>query len=87
MIDDVGTTKVGIRLNLHVLQNDDFRGGAADLATLVVLVDPVHGTAKVAGENLLYTPAPGFTGTDTMTYRVCSLVGACGSAMVTVTVG
>ncbi len=87
VIDDVGTTKAGIKLNIHVLQNDDFRGGAADLTTLVVLVEPVHGTVKVAGENLLYEPASGFTGTDTMTYSVCSLVGACGSATVTVTVG
>lgn len=87
VIDDVGSTKVGIKVNLHVLQNDDFGGGAADLATLAVLIEPVHGTVKVAGENLLYEPAPGFTGADTMTYRVCSLVGACGSATVTVTVG
>ena len=87
MIDDVGSTKINIKLNLHVLQNDDFRGVAADLATLAVLIEPVHGTVKVSGENLLYEPARGFTGTDTMTYGVCSLVGACGSATVTVTVG
>ena len=86
LVDDAATTRTGNKVNVHVLQNDDFQGGAADLTTLVVLVAPSNGTVKVTGENLLYEPEPGFSGTDTMTYRVCSVIGACDSATVVVTV-
>lgn len=85
-IDDIATTRRNQKVSVHVLANDDIIGGGLDIATLAVTAEPVHGTATVAGENLLYEPAPGFVGTDTMTYRVCSTGGACDTAVVTVTV-
>jgi len=50
------------------------------------VLGPEHGTVKVAGQNLLYDPADGFVGTDTMRYQVCSTLGVCDQATVTVTV-
>jgi hypothetical protein len=85
-IDDVATARRNQKVSIHVLANDDIIGGGIDIATLAVTAEPVHGTVMVAGENLLYEPAPGFVGTDTMTYQVCSAGGACDTAVVNVTV-
>lgn len=84
--DDTVTTRRDKTVSIHVLANDDIVGGDIDIATLAVAVEPVHGTVTVSGENLLYVPATGFTGTDTMTYQVCSTGGVCDTARVTVVV-
>lgn len=44
--------------------------GNPDPATLTIVKPPSHGTAVV--NTITYTPNAGFTGTDTLTYRVCS---------------
>ena len=85
-IDDDATTRTNQKVSIHVLANDDFAGSAIDFATLAAVLGPEHGTVKVAGQNLLYDPADGFVGTDTMRYQVCSTLGVCDQATVTVTV-
>jgi hypothetical protein len=85
-VDDSAPTRANQKVSVHVLDNDDFGGTDIDIATLTITIDPTHGNVKVAGENLLYEPAPGFVGIDTMTYQVCSVTGVCDLATVTVTV-
>ncbi|WP_025764704.1 Ig-like domain-containing protein [Dyadobacter tibetensis] len=42
------------------------------LATPTISVQPVNGTASIDGSgNMVYTPNPGFYGTDIITYQVC----------------
>ena len=52
---------------IEVLANDMPPAGAGPL-TLVSVSDPDNGTATVDGSDVLYTPSPDFTGTDTFTY-------------------
>jgi hypothetical protein len=69
---------------LDLLANDsDPEGGALRL----VSASAVSGTVAVEpGGRLLYTPAPGFTGTDTVTYTAADPLGAAtqGTAVLTV---
>lgn len=44
--------------------------GNPDPATLTIVSPPSHGTAVV--NSITYTPNAGFTGTDSLTYQVCS---------------
>ena len=71
---------------IKVTANDS---GLIDTSTLTVVSAPSNGTAtRVGGSgNLRYTAEPGFTGTDTFTYEICSPDGSCDTAVVTVTVG
>ncbi|MCI0157294.1 hypothetical protein KNO15_11370 [Leifsonia shinshuensis] len=47
---------------------------------------PSHGTAQVSGMDLLYTPAPGFSGSDSFSYVANGPSGTTPAATVTVTV-
>ncbi|MGK2950649.1 MAG: Ig-like domain-containing protein, partial [Acidimicrobiales bacterium] len=40
-----------------------------DDLTIEILSDPTHGTLQVFGTDVVYEPAPGFTGDDAFTYR------------------
>lgn len=55
------------------------RNGGRALAGICTA--PSHGTAVVEGAGIRYTPAPGFTGADTVGY---STGGACGTVSITV---
>ncbi|KQS15517.1 S-layer family protein [Frigoribacterium sp. Leaf186] len=55
--------------------------------TAAVVTGPQHGTATVAPDGEFdYTPAPGFSGTDTVTYQVTDAAGRTSTATVTITV-
>ncbi|MBF4601095.1 tandem-95 repeat protein [Frigoribacterium sp. VKM Ac-1396] len=55
--------------------------------TAAVVTGPQHGTATVAPNGEFdYTPAPGFSGTDTVTYQVTDAAGRTSTATVTITV-
>lgn len=41
-----------------------------DALTFVVLTQPSHGTLSGTAPNVVYTPAPGYSGPDTFTFRV-----------------
>ncbi len=71
-----------------VLGNDaDSSGGALSVATAPV-VAPAHGTLGLAADgSFTYTPAPGFTGSDSFTYRATSAATSLSAdAVVTITV-
>lgn len=44
--------------------------GNGDALTYAIATNPRNGQAALVGQRLIYTPRPGFTGTDTFTYRV-----------------
>lgn len=81
--DDTATTTAGTAVDLDVLAND--RG---TVLPPEVRTPPAHGAVTAAGGILTYTPAAGFTGTDTFTYRVCAVdeSDACAEATAVVTV-
>ncbi len=83
--DDTATTLVGQPVTTDVLVNDK---GSLDPTTLTVTVNPAHGSVTVnTGGTVTYTPAPGYSGTDIYTYRVCDTSGQCTTATVSVNVG
>jgi uncharacterized repeat protein (TIGR01451 family) len=80
-VDDTATTPAGTPVTIEVEANDRGTVLAAELVT-----PPAHGTAEPGG-SFVYTPAAGFVGTDTFTYRICSPDrAACAEAVVTVVV-
>ena len=83
--NDLATARVNKSVTIHVLQNDRFDGSTVDLSTLEIVTPPTLGTARVVGENISYN-ASGNLGTDSLTYRVCSLAGSCQQATVTIAI-
>ncbi|WP_257138789.1 Ig-like domain-containing protein [Streptomyces sp. rh34] len=80
-MDDEQNVDTGSSLDVDVLDNDSIilesGAGAAlldayDAADLALSIDtaPGHGTAVVSGASVTYTPADGYAGEDTFTYRV-----------------
>jgi hypothetical protein len=72
--DDSATTRLSTPVSIKVLANDS---GFGDPATVSISIPPAHGTAVVVGSPgaqsgiaINYTPAPGFTGSDTLSYQV-----------------
>ncbi|UDF32539.1 UNVERIFIED_ORG: IPT/TIG domain-containing protein (plasmid) [Roseateles sp. XES5] len=59
-------------------------GGAADSVT--VATPASHGTATASGTTISYTPAPGYSGTDSFTYTATNVTGTSSAATVTITV-
>ncbi len=83
--NDTAVTTVGLPVKTDVLTNDQ---GSLDPTTLTVTVNPAHGSVAVnADHTITYTPAPGYSGADTYTYKVCDTSGQCDTATVAVTVG
>ncbi|MBU2663176.1 tandem-95 repeat protein [Actinoplanes bogorensis] len=81
---DTATTPGGQPVDIAVLTNDtDPEGG---VLTLVSAGTPAHGTTSVVGNKVRYTPATGFSGTDTFTYVVRDAAGNDVTGTVTVTV-
>ncbi|MEO7305810.1 MAG: Ig-like domain-containing protein [Ferruginibacter sp.] len=72
---DIATTKAGIPVTLSTLSNDNCTepGCSLNPASVVVTVNPSNGTTSVntVTGDITYTPNPGFTGRDTLTYQVC----------------
>ena len=86
-VDDAATTEEGTPVTIDVLENDDDPDGD-DLIVTTVL-DPMNGSVDIIGNEVLYTPNPGFTGVDTFMYIVCdngTPVALCDTAIVVVTV-
>ncbi len=79
-------------VNFNAQVNDDCisaSGCMVDPQMITVIVPPNHGNAIILTDgSLLYTPASGFIGFDTLTYQVCATnnAGNCRSAQLIVTV-
>ncbi len=79
--NEVSETKAGESVTIDVLSNDD------PDATITRIVSPAaHGVVKIVDGKLVYTPNPGFYGTDKFTYEVRDPNGNIDTATVTVTV-
>lgn len=77
-------------VTVPVLQNDAHTTGEA-LQLSAIARAPQHGTAVISGDEVIYTPSPGFQGTDTFTCEICEIgtekcYTQCTTATVTVTV-
>ncbi|GIF24154.1 putative repeat protein (TIGR01451 family) [Actinoplanes tereljensis] len=83
-LPDSATTPYEKAVTIGVLDNDlDPNGGLA----ITSVTTPGHGTATFSGGNVVYTPATGYSGTDTFDYTATDADGRTVTATVTVTVG
>ncbi|ETX30615.1 type I secretion protein [Roseivivax isoporae LMG 25204] len=86
-VDDTAITTAGEAVSIDVLANDT-DGDGDILGVSAFLSGPANGTLSQADPlgPVIYTPAPGFVGTDTFTYEVDDGQGGIDTATVTVTV-
>ena len=75
----------GHHVDVDVLTNDTDANPGQKLSVTAVGT-PAHGTAVLVEGKVRYTPAAGFTGTDTFTYTVSDGTGGTAQGTVTVTV-
>ncbi|MGB4844953.1 MAG: Ig-like domain-containing protein [Ferruginibacter sp.] len=72
---DIAMTMEGVPVILYTLSNDKCSnvGCSLNAASVLVTVNSANGSTSVnpANGNITYTPDPGFTGKDTLTYQVC----------------
>jgi uncharacterized repeat protein (TIGR01451 family) len=84
--NDSATTAQNTAVSGNVSSNDTYPSGSTFTAT----TQPGHGTVTMNPTgSYTYTPATGYTGTDTFTYEVCSPApnqGLCSTATVTINV-
>jgi gliding motility-associated-like protein/uncharacterized repeat protein (TIGR01451 family) len=79
-VDDNDLTPVNTPVTTNVIANDGTSGTGATITATA----GSHGTTTVSSGNITYTPANGFTGTDTYTYTLTKGGGT--SAPITVTI-
>lgn len=65
---DLAFTTVNKPVTIAPLENDTSLSGGP--LTLTGISTPGHGTATIAGSTITYTPANGFSGSDSLTYTV-----------------
>lgn len=82
--NDTATTSPGTPVTINVLSNDSDSDG--DTLTITGSTTPAHGTATCTATQCQYTPANGYTGTDTFQYTISDGHGGVATATVTVTV-
>jgi uncharacterized protein YhjY with autotransporter beta-barrel domain len=80
-VADKAATPANQAVTIPVTAND-----TGIITSIAVAGAPPHGTAKVNGLNIAYTPAENFFGTDSFTYRDTGPGGTSAAATVTVTV-
>jgi len=68
--NDVAVTWIGLTIDIDVLANDTDADGTINPGTLLIGYGSANGTASIVGNKIRYTPNPGYTGTDTITYTV-----------------
>ena len=80
-VDDAAATTDGTPVEVDVEAND-----IGDAGTPTIVTPPTNGTAVIG--SIIYTPNPGFAGTDQVTYQVCSPNDqtVCDTAVLTITV-
>lgn len=86
-VNDTGATAMNTPLNASVATNDFILPGS----TFSTITPPVNGGVVLnpATGTYVYTPNPGYTGTDTFVYRIClpaPNAAMCDDATVTITV-
>ena len=86
--NDTGFTAPVTQVSISVLSNDNDGDSGIDTVTIngFDATSANGGTVTQSGAALAYTPAIGFTGTDTFTYTISDGIDVGGPATVTVTV-
>ncbi|HPQ94322.1 MAG: IPTL-CTERM sorting domain-containing protein [Thiothrix sp.] len=82
--NDSASTTSGSAVSVAVLANDSDAEG--DTLSISNYTDGDFGTVSLQGNNLVYTPSSGFTGTDTFQYTASDGKGGTSTGTVTVTV-
>ncbi len=82
--DDAATTDEDVPVTVDVVANDSDPDG--DALTMTAVTQGAHGSVAIAGNQAKYTPAAGWSGTDTFTYTIGDGHGGSDTATVTVTV-
>ncbi|WP_116812858.1 ELWxxDGT repeat protein [Steroidobacter cummioxidans] len=87
-VADSATSAGGAAVTVHVIANDVDSDGMLAPQSVRIVTQPAHGTATSNANGAIdYTPAAGFSGTDTFSYTVDDNQGArSNAAIVTVTV-
>ncbi|MBC7384053.1 MAG: tandem-95 repeat protein [Bacteroidia bacterium] len=68
-LNDTVTTNINVSIVVNVTANDrDPDGNTISLSSVGL---PLHGTAVINGNNVTYTPALNYNGTDTFSYTIC----------------
>lgn len=57
--------------NTVTVQSNDVNTDGPNPLLTSISITPQHGTATVSGVNINYTPTVNYTGSDTLTYKVC----------------
>ncbi len=83
--DDNISTAQDTEVRIDVLKNDTDADN--DPLTIALSSDPANGTVSVDGDQLLYQPDTGFTGTDSFSYLLSDGQGGEDTGLVTVHVG
>jgi hypothetical protein len=85
-VADSASTTQGVAVDIAILTNDIDVDG--EPLSLTAFTTPAHGAVTDNGNGTLrYTPAAGFTGTDTFSYTIRDASNATSSTTVTITVG
>ncbi len=84
-VDDSVTTPFAHDVTVDVLANDT-DANANDPLTITDVATPTHGTAVITDGHIVYTPARGFAGTDTVSYTISDGHEGTDTATLTVTV-
>jgi hypothetical protein len=84
-VDDTADADEDASLPIDVAANDTAPSGGGAV-TLQSVNPPEHGTARVAGNRVVYEPAPDYHGPDTFTYTVTDGSGATSTGTVRLTV-
>jgi VCBS repeat-containing protein len=83
-VDDSDTTPADTPVTIDVLHNDSDPDG--DALTVASVTQGADGSVTNNGDDVTYTPDPGFSGTDSFTYTVSDGRGGTDTATVTVNV-
>lgn len=85
-VDDVAETKEKQTVSIPALSNDSDPNLVLQPETLAIISQPTNGTASVENGQINYTPANGFTGTDSLEYKICNSSRLCDQAKVEIVV-
>jgi len=71
---NVNPTLAGNNVNLNVMSNDKCvytAGCSLDNSSIQIVSSGSNGISNISGDDIIYTPNPGFIGYDTVHYSVC----------------
>jgi hypothetical protein len=94
-VNDMASTDQNTPINIDPLVNDDFGSDGPSMGTITLISGPINGTGVVndggtpndpTDDTVDYTPNPGFSGSDIITYQICDSDGDCDVASINITI-